>query len=91
MALKRISTEIGARKLLQRLIDTGRCQIEHFDYPPIGHLNPSAYRNLLRDPEPQEAVLISDPRDYTPPKGETPAEAPQLPLTLEQPGLESPW
>lgn len=91
MALKRISTEHGARKLLQRLVESGRCQIEHFDYPPIAHLNPSTYRNLLRDPDPEEGVVISDPRDYTPTTGETPAEVPELPLTLEQPAVEAPW
>ncbi|NBN88445.1 MAG: hypothetical protein EBV32_05100 [Proteobacteria bacterium] len=91
MALKRISTELGARKLLQHLVASGRCQIEHFDYPPIGHVNPEAYRNLLRDPEPEEAVAISDPRDYIPATGATPAEEPELPLTLEQPYAEAPW
>lgn len=87
MALKRISTEAGARKLLQRLVESGRCKIEDFDSPPPGHINPATYRNLLRDPDPEEAVVISDPRDFTPPTGSTPAEAPELPLTLE----EAPW
>jgi hypothetical protein len=87
MALKPISTEAGARKLLQRLVESGRCQLEHFDYPPAGHLRPETYRNLLRDPDPEEAVAISDPRDFTPTAGSTPAETPDLPLTLE----EAPW
>jgi hypothetical protein len=87
MALRRISSEEAARKLLQRLVESGRCQIEHFDYPTIAHCNPSTYRNLLRDPEPEEAVVISDPRDFIPATGPTPAEEPDLPLTLE----EAPW
>jgi hypothetical protein len=49
MALQRLSTEHGARELLQRLVDAGRCTIEQLDTPPPGHLNPTAYRNLLRD------------------------------------------
>ena len=49
MALQRLSTEHGARELLQRLVDAGRCTIEQLDTPPPGHLSPTAYRNLLRD------------------------------------------
>jgi hypothetical protein len=91
MALKPVSSALAARKLLQRLVDSGRCQLEHFDYPTVAHCNPSSYRNLLRDPEPEEAVAISDPRDFIPATGPTPAEAPVLPLTLEQPLTETPW
>lgn len=91
MALKPVSSALAARKLLQRLVDSGRCQLEHFDYPTVTHCNPSTYRNLLRDPEPEEAVAISDPRDFIPATGPTPAEAPELPLTLEQPLTEAPW
>ena len=49
--LQRLSTEHGARQLLERLISAGRCKLEDLDTPPPGHLNPSSYRNLLRDPE----------------------------------------
>jgi len=66
MALQRISTEVGARKLMQRLIDAGRCTLEDFDSPPPGHLNPAAYRNLLRDPDTSEAIQLVDPRDLAP-------------------------
>ena len=66
MTLHRVSTELGARMLLQRLVDSGKCVLEDFDSPPPDHLNPDSYRNLLRDPGPIEAVEISDPRDFTP-------------------------
>lgn len=49
MALQRLSTEHGAKRLLQRLVEAGRCTIENLDAPPPNHTNPSAYRNLLRD------------------------------------------
>ena len=85
MPLVRLSTEHGARKLLQRLVDSGRCRIEDFDAPPPGHLKPESYRNLLREPDPTEEVQISDPRDFTPTIGATPAQALDLPLTPEDP------
>jgi hypothetical protein len=84
MALQRISTEAGARKILQRLVESGRCKVEDFDSPPPGHLNPTSYRNLLRDPDISEAVQLSDPRDFTPTEGTTPAEPLDLPLTPEE-------
>lgn len=56
MALQRLSTEGGARKIMQRLIDAGRCTIEQLDAPPPGHINPAAYRNLLRDGESVQPV-----------------------------------
>jgi hypothetical protein len=61
MALKRISSEEGARKLLQHLVDSGRCRIEDFDNPPPGHTNPETYRNLLRDGEASPEVPVSAP------------------------------
>jgi len=62
MALQRFSTEHGARELLQRLVDAGRCTIEHFDSPPPNHSNPTTYRNLLRDAQPvQPAHFGYDP------------------------------
>ena len=80
MALKRISTEDGARKIMQRLVDAGRCRVEDFDSPPPGHINPSTYRNLLREPDTTESVQVSDPRDFTPATGPTPAEPSELPI-----------
>jgi len=74
MPLKRISTEHGARQLLERLITAGRCTLEDFDVPPPGHLNPSGYRNLLRDPEQtvEPKVQVTDPRDFQSEPNETP-------------------
>ena len=58
MPLVRISTPEGARKLLQRLIEANRCTLEDLDAPPPGHINPQAYRNLMRDEPPQPLSLI---------------------------------
>jgi hypothetical protein len=63
MALKRISTEEGAREILKRMIDAGRCTIEQLDKAPPGHINPQAYRNLLRDIAPDPKVELVSPRD----------------------------
>lgn len=53
------------------------------------------FRNLLRDdPAPREAVqAMPDPKDFAEvlPKSNTPAQAPLLPLTLEQPHDECPF
>lgn len=68
MALQRLSTEHGARGLLQRLVEAGRCTIEELDAPPPGHINPNAYRNLLRDnPESvQTAQSVQPDPGYNP-------------------------
>jgi hypothetical protein len=63
MALTRISTPEGARKLLQRLIEANRCTLEDLDKAPPGHVNPQAYRNLLRDIAPEPRVEVVSPRD----------------------------
>ena len=63
MALTRISTPEGARKLLQRLIEANRCTLEDLDKAPPGHINPQAYRNLLRDIAPEPRVEVVSPRD----------------------------
>jgi len=39
------------------------------------------YRNPLRTPDAQQAVSISDPRDFTPAPGHTPALDPPAPLS----------
>jgi hypothetical protein len=73
MALTRISTPEGARKLLQRLIEANRCTLEDLDKAPPGHVNPQAYRNLLRDIAPEPRVEVVSPRDL-------PTKAPEEPL-----------
>ena len=73
MPLVRISTPEGARKLLQRLIEGNRCTLEDLDTPPPGHINPQAYRNLMRDVAPEPKVELVSPRDLPPAK---PAEEP---------------
>lgn len=73
MPLVRISTPEGARKLLQRLIEANRCTLEDLDTPPPGHINPQAYRNLMRDIEAPPKVEIVSPRDLPATK---PAEEP---------------
>ena len=72
--LERLSTEHGARQLLERLIAAGRCTLEDLDTPSPGHLNPSSYRNLLRDPDhyANPHVQVTDPRDFQPEPAETP-------------------
>lgn len=77
MATKRLqllSTEHGARQLLERLIAAGRCTLEDLDNPPPGHINPSTYRNLLRNPDHgvEPKVQVTDPRDFQPEPAETP-------------------
>ena len=71
--LERLSTEHGAREIMQRLIAAGRCTLEQLDQAPPGHVNPSVYRNLLRDPEHYATphVQVTDPRDYQPEPSET--------------------
>ena len=74
MALQPISTELGARKLMQRLVDVRGCTVEDFDPAPPGHINPQAYRNLLRDAEQdlEPKVELVNPRDFQPEPTETP-------------------
>jgi len=77
-------------KILRDGIDKGRWTLEDLDSPgphTIANCQGAHYRNPLRDPPPVEAVQVSDPRDFTPNPGSTPANAPPLPLTLDQPEL----
>ena len=85
MPLQRLSTEAGARKLMQRLVDAGRCTIEQLDQAPPGHIKPESYRNLLRDPSPEPEVQRSEPRDFTPTAGTTNPAPVDLPISLEEP------
>ena len=74
--LERLSTEHGARDLMQRLVTSGRCTLEQLDHAPPAHINPTIYRNLLRDPEhyAEPKVKLSEQRDFNlePESAETP-------------------
>jgi hypothetical protein len=63
-----LSTESGAREILKRLIAAGRCTIQDLDTPPPGHINPQAYRNLMRDIATEPKVEVVSPRDLPPQK-----------------------
>jgi len=84
--MKRAFDPSAVRKVLQRGIDNGWWTLETLDRPPRQHLAPETYRNLLRSPEPIEAVQLSDPRDFTPDTGPTPAQPLTLPIS-EPPDL----
>lgn len=84
------------RILLRRMVNSGYITIEQLDTPsPSWEENAKTFRlhfprfpqrqfvNLLRDPIQDEAVQPSDPRDFVPSSGFTPAVTPPLPLTLE--------
>jgi len=64
--LTRISTESGARQILQRMIDAGRITVKDLDKAPPGHINPQAYRNLMRDVQQPPKVEVVSPRDLQP-------------------------
>ena len=74
--LQPIATEEGARELLQRLVDSGKCKIEDFDTPSphwqenvevaakyYPNLEVKPYRNLLREHDISERVQVVDPKD----------------------------
>ena len=74
--LEPIATEEGARELLQRLVDSGKCKIEDFDTPSPHwqenvevaakyhpNLEIKPYRNLLREQDISERVQVVDPKD----------------------------
>ena len=88
----------SVRLLLRQGIAKGHWTLEDLDTPSMGFQENAKqfrlhypkyeqyeYRNPLRDPEPLEAVQVSDPRDYTPTTGATPAQTLDLPLTTEDP------
>ena len=68
MPLQRVSSEEGARQILRRMIEAGRCTLEDLDLPAPGFDgNPDNFCNLLRDGEPQERVEAEpSPRDFMP-------------------------
>lgn len=98
--MKRAFDPTAVRKILQRGIETGLWTLEDLDRPPPGYqllcdemarhkvlelraFQVPPYTNPLRAPA--EEVQISDPRDFTPTTGATPAQTLNLPLTTEDP------
>ena len=98
--MKRAFDPTAVRKILQRGIESGLWTLEDLDRPPPGYqllcdemaqhkvlelraFQVPPYINPLRAPA--EAVQVSDPRDFTPATGATPAQALDLPLTTEDP------
>ena len=84
------------RILLRRMVASGYITVEQLDQPSPGweanaksfrlhypKYQQPEYRNPLRDPEPEPTVQLSDPRDFTPTAGATPAQPLDLPLTPE--------
>jgi len=85
------------RVLLKRMVASGYVTLEQLDQPPLGWAENAKrfrlqypkypqpeYVNPLRTPDPDPAVQLSDPRDFTPTEGTTPAEPLDLPLTPEE-------
>jgi|DEB0MinimDraft_6_1074348.scaffolds.fasta_scaffold79987_1 hypothetical protein len=82
-------------RLLRRGIENGWWTIEDLDRPSLGfasNLSPDLkhfphgyqgveYSNPLRSADAQQIVSISDPRDFTPAPGHTPALDPPAPLS----------
>ena len=62
----------GYKQLCDEMAQHKVLELRAFQVPP--------YVNPLRAPEPLEAVQVSDPRDFTPSTGATPAQALDLPL-----------
>ena len=94
------------RKILQRGIESGLWTLEDLDRPPPGcqllcdemarhkvielrSFKVPPYTNPLRAPA--EEVQVSDPRDFTPTTGATPAQTLDLPLTTEDPFDDLPF
>lgn len=81
-------------KMLRDGVAKGLWSVEDLDVPSLGYkdlcreiaqhkvlefraFTPPPYRNLLREAEPP-TVQVSDPRDFTPTEGATPAQGPDL-------------
>ena len=104
--MKQVFDLTSVRKTLQHGIDKGFWTLEDLDTPSPGFIANTAVdrrffpygytglpsRNPLRDPDPIEAVEISDPRDYTPvtstagtPANSIPAGPAQVPMDAHRP------
>lgn len=102
--MKKAFDPTSVRMTLRAGIAKGYWTLEDLDTPSSGwEANAKAfrlhypkceqpvYRNLLRD-EPEPTVQVSDPRDFTPTAGATPAQPLDLPLSPElQPVEEFPF
>jgi hypothetical protein len=87
----------SVRLTLRDGIAKGYWTLEQLDTPPPGWAENAKrfrlhypkypqpeYVNPLRTPDPDPTVQLSDPRDFTPTEGTTPAEPLDLPLTPEE-------
>ena len=81
MPLQRVSSEDGARLILQRMIEAGRCTLEDLDTPPPGYEgDPSTYQNLLRDYYPESVQAAPDPKDFAEPGSDLRSSSASLPV-----------
>ena len=84
----------SVRLTLRKGIEKGYWTLEDLDTPSMGwkenaerfqrnypKYQQPLYRNLLRDTEAAATVSLSDPRDFTPAPGHTPALDPPAPLS----------
>ena len=84
----------SVRLTLRKGIEKGYWTLEDLDTPSMGwkenaerfqrnypKYQQPLYRNLLRDAEAAATVSLSDPRDFTPAPGHTPALDPPAPLS----------
>ena len=84
----------SVRLTLRKGIEKGYWTLEQLDQPSMGweenaerfrrhypKYEQPVYRNLLRDEEAAASVSISDPRDFTPTAGQTPALEPPAPIS----------
>jgi hypothetical protein len=60
----------GYKLLVEELSRHKVVELRRFPVPP--------WINPLREPEPEPVVQVSDPRDFTPTEGATPAQNPDL-------------
>ena len=63
----------GYKQLCEEMSRHKVVELRSFPVPPV--------RNPLRDPEAAATVTLSDPRDFTPTAGQTPALEPPAPVS----------
>ena len=92
--MKQAFDPTSVRLTLRKGIEKGYWTLEQLDQPSMGwkenaerfrrhypKYEQPVYRNLLRDEEAAASVSISDPRDFTPTAGQTPALEPPSPVS----------